>query len=320
MRRLEVLIVIKILIIACLAYSDSNQTDKDFYKIYPQTNSTRPDVPSPFANDSGVEFVVAVTKDAAYAVIDVSLSNERDIGPQLVIDTLDFPYLVKNGIHSDHELDQTATITGRSLDEITKLGRPLGLSQAGFLAQDENVLAVIKGDNQLVKDLNLTHPQLAKPLFHVLNMMEQDLNLNRWNMARHRWENIKYFYYNTQKVFVEAKDTKGGQKSIFDDQIEGAFYIKLWREFSDEELQFLASEYAHLSNTQMDTLKTLLSVMHTGEMEPQYIMRYGFYEGHTFWRTDPLAISFVFGIRDIREINMACDGRLYQILTTHYID
>ncbi len=66
----------------------------------------------------------------------------------------------------------------------------------------------------MVRRLGLTHPRLARPLFHVLNMMEEDLRLNRWNMAGHRWENITSFYYQGKKVFVEAEDTKGGQKSI----------------------------------------------------------------------------------------------------------
>ena len=86
-------------------------------------------------------------------------------------------------------------------------------------------MSIIKADNLIVKKLKLTHPQLAKPLFHVLNMMDEDLALNRWNMAKHKWENIHHFYYNGRKVFIDAEDTKGGQLSIFDDNIEGGFYI-----------------------------------------------------------------------------------------------
>ena len=196
----------------------------------------------------------------------------------------------------------------------------MGLSHSGFMAGDENILSVIRGDNQLVQKLGLTHPKLAKPLFHVLNMMDQDLDLNRWNMARHRWENIQYFFYNDQTVYVDVGDTKGGQKSIFDDNIEGGFHIKLWREFSDDESKFLTNNYGHLTKVQFDTLKTLLSVINTGEIEPQYIMRYGFYEGHTFWRTDPIAISFIFGIINLPDINTRLDSQLYVTLTTHFAD
>jgi hypothetical protein len=151
-------------------------------------------------------------------------------------------------------------------------------------------------------------------------MMDTDLSLDRWNMARHRWENIVYFYYNNQKVFVEAEDTKGGQKSIFDDDIEGGFYIKLWREFSERELQYLSKHYQHLAPAELAVLKTHLSVINTGEIEPQYIMRYGFYEGHTFWRTDPIAITFIFGLTSLEEIDQIANGKLYELLTTHFIE
>ena len=45
--------------------------------------------------------------------------------------------------------------------------------------------------------------------------------------------------------------------------------------------------------------------IHTGEMVPFFIQRYGFYEGHTVCRADPLAIASVFGLRSIEEIDRA---------------
>ncbi|HKJ66615.1 MAG TPA: hypothetical protein VKA68_01560 [bacterium] len=288
------------------------------YKMYPEVNDVRPDLPSPFTTTDGREFVVAVTNTEQYAIIPVTLRNERSICQQLVVDSLDFPGLVKTGIHSREELNHITSITGRSLAEITRLGRPGGLSQSGFLAADEDILSVIRVDNRIVQALGLTHPQLAKPLFHVLNMMDEDLALNRWNMAHHRWENIRYFFYNNKTVFVDAEDTKGGQQSIFDDGIEGGFYIKVWREFDKEEMHLLQQRYGHLSPVQFDSLQMLISIINTGEMEPQYIMRYGFYEGHTFWRTDPIALSFIFGIKSLAEIEEVFEGDLYNILTTHF--
>lgn len=61
-----------------------------------------------------------------------------------------------------------------------------------------------------------------------------------------------------------------------------------------------------------------LTRIHTGEMEPYYIMRYGFYEGHTRYRVDPIAISFIFGIKSLYEIEDAFNGILYQTLTEHF--
>lgn len=289
-------------------------------KLYPDLNETRPDLPSPFISLDDHEYVVAVTKENKYAIMCVTLSNKREICPQLIVDTEDFPELARSGLHSEEELNRIKTITGRSLDEINRLGRPEGLSQAGFMAEDENIISVLKGDNRIVGRLNLTHPQLAKPLFHVLNMMDTDLALNRWNMAKHRWENIQYFFYNDHKVFVDVEDTKGGQLSIFDDGIEGGFFIKLWRDIDEDEIKLLKDRYGHLTAAQFDSLKMMLCSFNTGEMEPQYIMRYGFYEGHTYWRTDPIAISFIFGIKTLDEIEDMFKGKLFDTLTNHFIE
>ena len=61
-----------------------------------------------------------------------------------------------------------------------------------------------------------------------------------------------------------------------------------------------------------------LSSIRTGEMEPHYIMWYGFYEGHTEWRADPLAIAFIFGLRSLEELERAFPGKLYEVLTKHF--
>ena len=126
------------------------------------------------------------------------------------------------------------------------------------------------------------------------------------------------FYYYNQTVYIDVGDTKGGQKSIFNDNIEGAFYINLWREFDNSEISFLNEHYKHLPIQELEKLKTLISNMNSGEMEPQYIMRYGFYEGHTYWRTDPIAIAFIFGFKSLEELDKIFNGNLYEILTIHF--
>ena len=144
------------------------------YKIYPAVNDSKPELPSPFKTEENEEYILAFTKDNTYAIAEVTLSNERSICKQLIVDSLDFPALAKTGLHSEQELENTKFITGRSLAEITHLGRPNGLSQGGFMAEDETILSVIQSDNQIVRELGLTHPQLAKPLFHILNLMDRD--------------------------------------------------------------------------------------------------------------------------------------------------
>lgn len=49
-------------------------------------------------------------------------------------------------------------------------------------------------------------------------------------------------------------------------------------------------------------------------------MRYGFYEGHTSWRVDPIAFAFIFGLRSLDEIEAAFPGRLYKTLTGHFVE
>ena len=68
----------------------------------------------------------------------------------------------------------------------------------------------------------------------------------------------------------------------------------------------------------MNELIKKISHIHTGEMAPYYIMRYGFYEGHTAWRADPIAISFVFGIKSLSEMDRLSGHNLYTSLTRHY--
>jgi hypothetical protein len=50
-----------------------------------------------------------------------------------------------------------------------------------------------------------------------------------------------------------------------------------------------------------------LTRVEMGEIQPFYVMRYGFYEGHTRWRVDPAAIAFIFGLRSLQEIERALE-------------
>ena len=69
---------------------------------------------------------------------------------------------------------------------------------------------------------------------------------------------------------------------------------------------------------EMADLTKKLSYIHTGEMVPYYAMRYGFYEGHTDFRAEPIAIAFIFGLKSIGEIDNAFDGNLFNVLTKHF--
>jgi len=308
------------LCIPALIYPQSTQITykQKSYDLYPLTLDSKPDIPSPYTTPAGLEVVTGITKDKKYAIVPVTLENSEEKGQQLYRDSLDFPVLAKTGLHSDIELQQTKRITGRSIAEITRLGRPGGLSEDGFMAADEDIISVMFGDNRLVGKMQLTHPELARPLLYIWNMIQTDMNLRRWNMAGHVWENMLYLEYNNKTVSLEAHDTKGGQLSIFADGIDGAYWMIIKREPDPEEMVFLREKYSHLSPEQMDTMIKRLSEIMTGEMEPMYIMRYGFYEGHSGWRTDPVTIAFIFGLKSLKKIEACFPGRLDKILTTHF--
>jgi HEAT repeat protein len=290
----------------------------DSLPLYPEALDSAPDIPSPTTLADGRDVVVALTSDDRWTVVPaVPLDDERR-DQQRRVDSVDFPTLASTGLHSPEELARTVTITKRSLAEITDLGRPGGLSEDGFMAADEDVLSVLEGDNRLVSALGLTHPQMASPLFHIWNMIEADVEAHRWNYPEHRWDRFQHILYNDRRVEVEAHDTKGGQESIFDDGLGGAFYIKIHRDVTLDEERLLRESYGDLPPGAWNTFIHKLTTIETGEMQPHYIQWYGFYEGHTGWRTDPIAIAFIFGLRSLDGIESAFPGRLPEVLSQHF--
>ena len=297
------------------------------FPLYPETLDSRPPVPSPFKAEDGTETVTVFLKDGRYALILVTVENgdpllySRRVGTtfgkdhQLHIDSGDFPELARTGLHSESHLDERKMITGYPVDVITYIGRPGRFSYSGFLAEDEDIISVLKGDNRLVGRLGLTHPGLARPLFHVWNMILKEIEIGRW--ARF-YENVPSFFYHDQKILLKAEGTKGWQVSIFQDEIQGRFDISVQRTLSVEEMSFLKEHYSRLDGRQFEQLEQTLSVIHFSEMLPYYIMRYGFYEGHTDYRSDPLAIAFVFGLKTLEAIEATFPGRLYEVLTDHF--
>ncbi len=298
---------------------------KESLKFFPHTYDQCPELPSPFTAEDGIEIMIAHTQDNKFTLIPVTVEKGEALGYRegdwdkiriLEVDAEDFPILARTGLHSEIELDHTRWITGRSIAEITDSGRPGGSSGEGFMSQEEDIISVLKGDNRLVKKLGLTHPQLAIPLFHV------------WNIAR--WvsytsqsvgrsiEGIDYFFYNKRKIRLISAGGRGWQYSIFNDEIQGMYHLEFCRELDEKEKALLQEKYSNLNNEQMAGFQKILSHVHTGEMVPFYIMRYGFYEGHTGYRADPLAISLIFGLRSLEEIEKAFEGNLYEALTEHF--
>lgn len=286
-------------------------------KLFPHTYDRMPRIPSPTVMEDGTEIVVAYTKNKKYICLPVTVENGKPLvysrgtgqmgkGKQLGVDAADFPTLAETGLHSEIELDQTKTITGRSVAVITEIGRPERSSGAGFMAHDEDIISVLKGDNRLVQQMGLTHPQTAKALFHV------------WNLVFFPYQDIEFLLYNGKRIYLEIQGSKGWQDSIFDDEIQGQYTLKIWRELEPGEMAFLNKKYPDLDDELMARLIGDLSHINTGEMAFYYIMRYGFYEGHTDFRTDPIAVAFIFGLRSLEEIEEAFEGNLCKALNEHF--
>jgi hypothetical protein len=96
------------------------------------------------------------------------------------------------------------------------------------------------------------------------------------------------------------------------------FQIEIWRQPNQDEKAFLHEKYPNLTKDQMAELLKKLSCIHISEMAPYYIMRYGFYEGHTDYRADPIAVAWIFGLKTLEQIEVAFPGRLDKILTQHF--
>lgn len=296
--------------------------------LYPNEFEKQPSISSPYLAEEGTEIVTAVLKNGKYVCIPVTVENGKPLhysyrvpwvygkDHQLHINKGDFPTLAKTGLHSENELDGKTMITGVPVDVITYIGRPRRFSGEGFMADDENIISVLKGDNNLVRKLGLTHPQMAKPLFHVWNMMLEEIEHGRLR----RFSDIQCFFYNGNKISMKAEGMKGWQISIFQDEIQGRFDIDIQWSLTNEEKSFLRSKYSHLSGAQMAKMEEKLTRFHFSEMVPYYIMRYGFYEGHTGYRADPIAVARIFGLKSLEEIEEAFQGSLYNNLFKHYTD
>lgn len=296
--------------------------------IYPEVISEIPDIPSPALNESGKEVVLVKVGDSHFTWFDATVENGDSFdykkglhgkGNQLLVDKEDFPTLAKSGLHSDKELANTKTITGRSVSQITIDGRPWGSSGVGFLAADETILSVIWGDNKIVRKMGLTHPDLARPLFHLWNVSFEIGRANE-TLSEAERRGIKGLIYNELDIQIKIEGSRGWQESIFNDEILGTGHIEIWRGLSDSELDFLGNNYKQLTQEQFEELKNKISHLHTGEMVLFYINRYGFYEGHNEYRPDPVSIAFIFGLRSVEELHEAADKDLYKYFTTHFTE
>lgn len=295
--------------------------------LYPYLFDTLPVMPSPNIQQDNTETILIVTKNNQYGIADVTMENGTPLFYSYKLGTFmgkdqqkfvgpDFPALVKTGLHDNEHLDKKEMITGIPVDIINCTAKPMGYSYSGFMAEDEDIISVLTGDNNLVRSMGLTHPELAKPLFHIWNLILKEIELDKW--PGRYYDNVTNIYYNGNVLNFSVSGSKGWQISIFFDEIQGRYNIHIDRDLIPDEEKYLKKHYSELNNIQFEMLRQKLTKLDFSEMLPYYIMRYGFYEGHVDYRCDPIAIVFIFGIKNIEEIDRAFDGKLYTRLTTHF--
>ncbi len=297
------------------------------HRLYPYIYDTCPDIISPSDINDTTEIIIVINKYGKYGIMPVTMENGKPLvysykigtfigkDQQLSVDGGDFPSLARTGLHSEEQLKKKEMVTGFPVSVINCTGKPDGYSISGFMAKDEDLISVLIGDKRMVANLGLTHPQMAKPLFHIWNLILLESELGNWGRF---YDNIKQIKYNNNLLNLEASGSKGWQPSIFLDEIQGRYNIHIDRRFTPEEENYLMSKYSHLTSDEMLWLQHKLSVLDFGEMLPYYIMRYGFYEGHVDYRCDPLAISFIFGLLSLEEIDGSVGGKLYDALMDHF--
>jgi hypothetical protein len=305
---------------------DLPRINAENFKFAPEYYSIEPGITSPVISEKNRELVIVEMNNGLYSWFDATVENgepfdyKRNLygkGNQLLADAEDFPGLARKGIHSEMDLCNTKIITGRSVSQTTIDGRPMGSSGTGFMAEDETIMSVIHADNQTVKKLQLTHPDIARPLFHLWNISREFEKFSTDTVTGEQHE-LAALVYNGKRVMIKITGSRGWQESIFNDEILGSGHIEIWRELNTKELEFLKKNYAHLSLDQFGKLRKMISYIHTGEMVFFYINRYGFYEGHTEYRVDPVAVVLIFGMRSIENVHKVCGGDLYGYFIKHF--
>jgi hypothetical protein len=312
---------------------------QETYPVFPQLLDKKPNIPSPYVSKEGNEFILICTGNNQYSIVPVTLTNKGSAdskvrswgiltGNQLHINEDDFPSLKKHGLHDEKHLKGIHRITWRPVDYISEKGRPNELSTAGFMSEQEDIVSVLIGDNRIVSRLGLKHQQTARCLFHIFNLIIEVYKHGQAEAHSYkefvRWKNyekmceIRYVFYNRQKIPITIALSVGFQYSIFNDEIRGTLMIDLARELKPDEEKLLKNKYGHLGKDQFEKMIKSITHIHFSEMAPYYIMRYGFYEGHTEYRAEPIAIAWLFGLKSLENIERAFSGRLYETLTEHF--
>lgn len=160
------------------------------------------------------------------------------------------------GINTSDQIRTLQQLVGTSIEDLEAHMKPGRDSMAGFLGEDESLLEVLAQDNDFVLSHGLTHQELAKQLKFAEEVRQRGLG--------------NEFEYNGRRYHIKVMQTRGYQRSPFDDGTK-----------TDSDIRI-----TNLTNGATLRCSCLLKDM---------IERYGFYEGRgTGYRLEPADILEVF--------------------------
>jgi hypothetical protein len=171
-------------------------------------------------------------------------------------------------VNSDDSIRQLTTLTGLTIAEIEDRARPCHCSKwqdcsvDGFLGENEGFITRLLEDNLFVRQKQLTHQKIAKPLFILATM-----NKDYCHIAQETGDfKTGQCLLNKITFSVSINCTNGYQESIFNDHLRSSCIVN-------------AVKMPQRQNLSFDQV-----------LLPNYIDRYGFYEGHTIYRVAPQTI------------------------------
>ncbi len=242
------------------------------------------------------QYLVVRTALGAGAIVPVTVENgtfnlhygagKIGKGRQLPVDSDDSPTLASSGLHSPEELAPTRSIIGKPVREITRPARPGMASGPGFLAADEDILSVLDAGNEPVRRLGLKHPDLARPLFHAWNLLLSEYELGRLGRFK---EDVVSFRYNRREIRLRSQQRPKVSRSPFSTTKSRGFRHRTLAEIGRQRAatsRRCVCPFEPGRPRGHDTTPDPLAHGRNGCVL-HYIIRYGFYEGHTDYRAEP---------------------------------
>ena len=171
--------------------------------------------------------------------------------------------------NSSSVINSLKNIAGDSIATIESKARPCAYthwhdcSEGGFIDSKESFLKVLLNDAQTVSSRGFTHHQLAAPLIQMRELTENCQGGKSSGQCR----------LGNQVFDVNVAMTLGYQESVFSDGLRSNSVVNVKNHDTGETIEY------------------------DGDLLPNYIDMYGFYEGHTPYRLSPEKIISFFKLK-----------------------